>query len=802
MEDALHNIQSFFSASQHYFWRWAEQGNIVEWQNGDTLCYRDDLSQLLFNVADVGLPPLGTVLLLLGACQDRSLDIAENSFKDCINKTAMDEPMRETLIGFKTTAFEFLEIVQSLPLSLRKGNNRIHLLNTLISKTPIKVGIPKAQDYAVVLKGGQYDHLFIRNGLKVPIKTISNDLENLCQLYHQIPGKEELKNLLETGIKKVPLPSPLEEEEIPVDLLTALAEDPRTLGLARLSKRLLAAIHIPMRTVGVSDLPLGGVSDITNRGDFDRLLISELAQDQDVLSARLINNEALYLRREEPPNQAMRERVVLVDQTIRMWGIPRIFSISAALAFGQKKKGIDQQSTYGLSGSSVTKLDLITQKGVLAALKPLHPHLHCGQALEEIQINLQKTSHEQEIIFITEEEAFQQTGFQVHFNKIKDKIDFVLLVRRTGEFTFYQYHKSNRKLLGRSQLDLDKLLFSRSSKPIVDPNRPETLPYALRLEVFPLYFPALQFNYRREYAFMIPGQTAILCITPDHRVLLWGGRDWGKGMAAKEILTKIQYGDYHFGYESPNTVFILVRQANELQLYTIKLDTDHVQHATIALDTVNSYFSIVYRDGYFKLFNYNHDYQIDPATGTLEKLELPYQRKNIFQGHFSPANQYQHSAATIKSIANSGYSILGNIKRVYINETGHLCLNDWQITLTRDQLRLQKIEPSQARFNAPRISQGGFRIKEHSNLAFALRTWEDGSQAVVDKRGFLHLKSSDANIPEISLVTAINIPLPCWASNGSYTGAHSFIPKTARKSILPGNQFYEKTLKKFIERLK
>ena len=301
---------------------------------------------------------------------------------------------------------------------------------------------------------------------------------------------------------------------------------------------------------------------------------------------------------------------------------------------------------------------------------------------------------------------------------------------------------------------------------------------------------------------MIPGQTSILCITPDHRVLLWGGRDWEKGMAAKEILTRIQYGDYHFGYEAPNTVFILVRQANELQLYTIKLDTDQVQHASIALDTVNSYFSIAYRDGYFKLFNYNHDYQIDPATGTLEKLELPYQRKNIFQGHFSPANQYQHNAASIKSIANSGYSILSNIKRVYLNETGHLCLNDWQITLVNDQLCLQKIEPSLARLKEPRISYGGFKVKANANLVFALKTWEDGSRAFVDKRGFLHLKSSDPGIPEICMVTAINIPLPCWASNGYYTGSHSFIPKVAQNSILPGRQFYEKTLKKFIEKLK
>ncbi|NRB47843.1 MAG: hypothetical protein HRU41_09245 [Saprospiraceae bacterium] len=802
MESSLNQIHAFFRASQHYFWCWAEDGDIVEWQNGDTLCYRDDLSYMLSAVAEEGLPPLGTILLLLGACQERSLDDAEQSLNNCINKMAMEAQMRETLMGFKTQAFEFLEIIQSLPSSLRKEHNRIHLLNTLITRLPNKIPAPKAQDIAATLQHGRWDHLFIRNELRVHIKTITTDLENLCYLYSWIPGKEDLEYLLETGVKKVPPPSPVEEEEIPLDLLAVLAEDPRTVGLSRLSKRLLAAIHIPMRTTGASDLPLGGVSDITNRGDFDRLLISELAQDQDVLSARLVNNEALYLRREEPPDQTIRERVVLIDQTIRMWGIPRVFSISAALALGQKKKGIAEQSVYGLAGSLAEKLDFNTQKGVLSALKQLHPHLHCGEALEDIQQSLYEKGYQREIIFITEEEAFHQAAFQAHFNRIKHSISFVLLVSRTGDFWFYQYLKSNRKLLSQAQVDLNKLLFARSAKPILSPKRSGKLPYALRLEAFPLGFPALQFNYRREYTFMIPDEKGVLCITPDHRALLWGGKDWEPGHAAKEILTHIEYGDYHFGYESPSTVFILVRQANSIQLYTLKLEEDTVQKHTLTLDTINSFFNVVYKDGHFKLFNFNEDYQIDPVAGTLEKLDLPYQQKGIFKGLITHANQYKHSAALIKPMTNSGYSILTRVKRIYINEHGNLCLNNWQITLVQQTLRLEKVEPRLAGFQAPRISQGKRLVQENPNILFGVKEWQDGSKAFVDSRGLLHLKSSDPKIPEICLVVAINIPLPCWASNGTYTGSRAFIPKQEQHSIVPAKQFYQETLKKFIEKLK
>ncbi len=804
MDASLIQIHNYFRASKHYFWCWTEDGDIIEWQNGDTLCYRDDLSNLLSASITEGLPPLGTVLLLLGACQERPLRAAEKSMEDCINKMAMEEQMRETLLGFNMQAFEFLEIIQSLPQALRKGTNRIHLLNTLISRIPNRIPASKAQDITATLNSGRWDSLFIRNNLKVHLRTITTDLENICYLYSWIPTKEELQNLLETGVKKTPLPSPPLVEEVPADLLSLLAEDQKTIGLARLAKHLLAVIHIPMRTVGASDLPLGGVSDITNRGDFDRLLISELAQDQDLLSARLINNEALYLRREEPPDQAVRERVVLVDQTIRMWGIPRIFSMSTAIALAQKKKGIAQQTAYGLAGSSATKLDLSTQQGVRSALKQLHPHLHCGQALENILPVLLDSRQEQEIALVTEEEAFRQVAFQTYFNKIKSKINFVLLVSRSGEFWFFQYQKSSRKLLSHSRVDLNKLLFARTvAKPILSPKRSEKLPYALRLEVFPLYFPALQFNYRREYTFMIPDQKGVLCITPDHRALLWGGRGWQAGDAAKELQTHIEYGDYHFGYEeSTQTVLILVRQANSIQLYNIRLDNDSVQQYTIALDTVNSYFKVTYQEGYFKLSNYSANYQIDPITATLEKLDLSYRNKGVFQGHLRRNSQYKHSAAAIKPITNSGYSVLTRIKRVYVNETGHLCLNDWQISLIQQQLYLKKVEPSQARYKAPRIGQGKRLIQENPNILFGVQEWQDGSEAFVDSRGFLHLKSSDPHVPEISIVIAINIPLPCWASNGHYCGARAFIPKEGQYSIVPAKQFYEETLNKFIAKLK
>ena len=78
METPLYSIRSYFKFSQQYFWQWAEDGEVVEWRNGDTICYREDLANILAATAESGLPPIGTILLLLVACQDKPFPFMKN----------------------------------------------------------------------------------------------------------------------------------------------------------------------------------------------------------------------------------------------------------------------------------------------------------------------------------------------------------------------------------------------------------------------------------------------------------------------------------------------------------------------------------------------------------------------------------------------------------------------------------------------------------------------------------------------------------------------------------------------------
>jgi preprotein translocase subunit SecB len=49
----------------------------------------------------------------------------------------------------------------------------------------------------------------------------------------------------------------------------------------------------------LGEQPIGGISDMTNKGDFNRMLL-EFANEDEVFMNRVANNEALYIQRNTP----------------------------------------------------------------------------------------------------------------------------------------------------------------------------------------------------------------------------------------------------------------------------------------------------------------------------------------------------------------------------------------------------------------------------------------------------------------------------------------------------------------------
>ncbi|NJO02197.1 MAG: hypothetical protein HC880_11360 [Bacteroidia bacterium] len=107
-----------------------------------------------------------------------------------------------------------------------------------------------------------------------------------------------------------PTPSPQERIE-------QLLSHEQTFHLGALVRSLWAGLSIPLHSPLPNQQPLGGFSDISNKGSLNRLLISEFAYDDLSFLSRLANQEALYINREMPPQSDNRERIILIDVSIK-----------------------------------------------------------------------------------------------------------------------------------------------------------------------------------------------------------------------------------------------------------------------------------------------------------------------------------------------------------------------------------------------------------------------------------------------------------------------------------------------------
>lgn len=413
---------AYFRHAENYFWHWADEGEVIEWADGRTLCYRSSLAEILAELKD-HLPPLGALLLMISAGKDDRNRIP-TILQRCLSKQQLYTPEENPWIR---DAFALIETLGSLPAKNWVGNRRIHLLQLLCASVSATVNREIAGNILDNFNSGRLDKNILS---PAPFSNflIETDLQYLAGIYHTIGSRDELLMKLQTGVNDLPKPLPfIIPEPAPTDLLTELAQDPATEGFTRLTRRLIAALHIPMHVHGSSDLLFGGVSDISNRGNFDRLLLSELAHDELSLMVRLANNEALYLRREQLPADYQPERFLLVDTSIRMWGTPRLLAMAAALACSlQNKKG--DLPAYALMGEAYTPLLLTTKAGVASALELLSPELNSAAALTTFAKQLPHRQHE--FFLITDEQLFHTASFQEAFATIRKNNGYLILVNR------------------------------------------------------------------------------------------------------------------------------------------------------------------------------------------------------------------------------------------------------------------------------------------------------------------------------------------------------------------------------------
>ena len=805
MKSITEQTLEYFSATNNDFWEWADKGTVIEWMNGLTICYREDLLLVLRGLSPYGLPPMGSVLMLMYACQGRwekaklvkeELDSLFKFYKKLSPNILVESYLKD--------AIRFLDMVNELPENLRTGPNRVHLFQEIFKKERNE-WVVNPKEVVDEFLSGRLDQKIFSQSLSVELsaENFRRDLMCLSSVSRNFINLESLELAIKTGLKELPTPIDLEENEEEdheeKSLLDQLKEDAKTEGIARLCKRIIAGLNIPMHSQGVSDQSFGGVSDITNRGDIDKLLLSELAYDDTTLMVRLANNEAMYLRREELPSNLHKERIILMDSTIKMWGVPRVFATSVGLACAIQDKNVASIQSHVLSGEKNHPIDLTSKEGVIAGLEKLHPELHCADALH-LFVEENKIDDQTELILITDEQSLKNEDFRKTLNEVRSSLTYLITINRHGRLHFYEYALSGRRLISTTLYDLEELLFKKDKKFVIsrskiDPSIDGGLPAIYRQRPFPIYFPtpSIRFTPDNTFDFRTNGVAAIT----NSRILYWKQ----KWLGARELLLcKETSGKYEVAYFD-EWVYVLEMKISYRDGAQIKilsrwsainliddsrnLEVDYSGREKSFLQVKTEYGKIYLLDKQRKVFF------IDSETGNLEVHDEPMRFGEKQKMNFSQ----------IKKKVNNGYTTLKNTKRLTILfdkdgfESG-LKINDWELSFNKYGLYFEQSELRGRNYNFADDD----KLKREKTV-FRRADFGRGNYVIGDTNGLIHLISADETIPQVTIPMIVGgAHTAAWASDGAVTGSNYFVDYSNPKRIT-SEEFHRKYMQPFFNNI-
>lgn len=150
----------------------------------------------------------------------------------------------------------------------------------------------------------------------------------------------------------------------------------------------------------------------------------------------------------------------------------------------------------------------------------------------------------------------------------------------------------------------------------------------------------------------------------------------------------------------------------------------------------------------------------------------------------------------------SPVSIRKKFRSIGVTESGQLTLvslKGQQVSFTSRQ-GLPLFTPMEQQSKL--AHEQDFNLSESDGIRYkvSFANWVDGSQAILDSRGLLHLKPADGNVPEISLVLAEG-ELTAWCSDSRTFGRTYFLADSDNylNRAVDSRRVCSETLAKFVE---
>ena len=387
-------------------WRWEDNGDSIVWYADpvrltfeSTAAFNVQLQLILGGLLERvgGLPPMTSVLFVIQACQGgwAHREVVSSRLTRISGAAGHSTALhRESLAISRITCW--LESISRLPAELRRDvESQIAILTLALQDAPQSLRESTGDDAARALEHiaiASTDHRVNWAGSAAASFSVPRANQTIQTLIHMSLRHIDAhrldlwrRALVATEPDEAPLEIVPPSRDPIQQTLRKLSADESWGSIARTAIDAASLLSLPRRPSDPDMLPIGGVSDVTNRGEPERLLMTELAADPLVMLARIASGRALYLRRETPPGPSPRFRPVLLECGIRTWGTVRlqIASVAMAIAAAEERRGETAARLITVAGDRCFGEDFATSEGIVAHLERLEPDEHPGNAVAD-----------------------------------------------------------------------------------------------------------------------------------------------------------------------------------------------------------------------------------------------------------------------------------------------------------------------------------------------------------------------------------------------------------------------------------
>lgn len=791
------DVREYFRSYENYFWEWTtdedvpddtgyHENNLISIPNVGPLAYRAYVMGILKELKGQGLPPFGSLLLVLYAIQDGHLNMDGIFFYIRKYKNAFPGIDTENDIY---DAQSFLKNLMHLGNSLKRSSNKIILLRTIFSYAHIRMSPEYSEE--VIRKFERKPHAIAEFARKeeLNVTVFRNDIETLAYLYNEFPTTESIINAMNDEIGLPDLKEEVLEEETTIEsgaeFIEELIEEPKTFQVGSLIKRIWSGLKIPMRHLSPGDQPIGGISDMTNKGELHRMLLSEFAHDDEIFMNRVANNEALYIQREIPPEENIFERIILIDTSLKNWGTPKVMAFASAIAVIKHPKAHSECKVFAL-GEHTVPLSLNKVEDVIDNLNFVSPVLEVSKALEKF-FNEEHTGKDLEVFFITHEDNIKNQNLQKVINENRDRLKFLVTTSATGELNFFKHQKGIRKHIQKIVLPLKELWANPPSKKKRRSNN--VTEQGAKTDVpknYPLLFPAPKqqiaiFLYEGEF-FILSSKKQLLRthLTDNYYNKGYYGSYWthrGCKVLYENISVKDQ-GQFALAKNKQQQFILCQYQPAKNLISKLNIETKEYSELNVSGFDIPANVQLVYFDKHF----YLHEEKLDEIFSITVEGEVSMQMvrndaeiaKNVGKVHIE-----------LDKLKFNKFKILSNFTLVGINSEHNLVFSKSELKNYGSTLYLMK--------NKLPIIIKANQIKNKF-------TFSEGSEIITDSRGIITFRSINANIP-VFYMPALEHRAAALASDTEFTGAEYYLPQHTLLKVKEMQEMYEAYLKRFIDQI-